>query len=115
MRFNAPFLGKPYFNHNSFNRPYSVRKPSQSYNKFITTLPEPNASTNHMDSNKKSSEPLKTSFDTNNNSSNADFFELFGIKLYYDDILLISLIFFLYNEGVEDSELFIALILLLLS
>ena len=43
------------------------------------------------------------------------FLELFGIKLYFDDILLISLIFFLYNEGVKDDGLFMALILLLLS
>lgn len=43
------------------------------------------------------------------------FFEIFGIKLYYDDILLISIIFFLYDEGIEDTELFIALILLLLT
>ena len=42
-------------------------------------------------------------------------FEIFGIKLYFDDILLICLIFFLYNEGVKDQFLFIALILLLLS
>lgn len=42
-------------------------------------------------------------------------FEIFGIKLHYDDILLICLIFFLYNEGVKDESLFIALILLLLS
>lgn len=42
-------------------------------------------------------------------------FEIFGIKLYFDDILLISLIFFLYSEGVKDQSLFIALILLLLS
>lgn len=42
-------------------------------------------------------------------------FEIFGIKLFFDDILLISLIFFLYNEGIHDQYLFIALILLLLS
>lgn len=42
-------------------------------------------------------------------------FEIFGIKLFFDDILLISLIFFLYSEGVKDQNLFIALILLLLS
>ena len=42
-------------------------------------------------------------------------FEVFGIKLHYDDILLIFLIFFLYNEGVKDEFLFIALVLLLLS
>lgn len=45
-----------------------------------------------------------------------DFFiEIFGIKLYFDDILIIALIFFLYNEGVKDNFLFISLILLLLS
>lgn len=44
-----------------------------------------------------------------------EFFEILGIKLYFDDILLICLIFFLYNEGVKDESLFIALILLLLS
>ncbi|MCI8620913.1 MAG: hypothetical protein HFJ50_03870 [Clostridia bacterium] len=42
-------------------------------------------------------------------------FEIFGIKLYFDDILIVSLLFFLYSEGVEDNLLFIALILLLLS
>ena len=41
--------------------------------------------------------------------------ELFGIKLYLDDILIISIIFFLYQEGIRDDELFICLILLLLA
>lgn len=46
---------------------------------------------------------------------NSDFFEIFGLKLYFDDLLLICLIIFLYNEGVKDQFLFISLILLLLS
>lgn len=46
---------------------------------------------------------------------NSCIFELFGLKLYFDDILLVCLLFFLYNEGVKDEGLFIALILLLLS
>ena len=60
---------------------------------------------------------LKTQpkFKKKNSSNNGTIFELFGIKLYSDDILLICLIFFLYNEGVKDDYLFIALILLLLS
>lgn len=41
--------------------------------------------------------------------------EILGIKLYFDDILIIGLLFFLYNEGVKDEFLFISLILLLLS
>ena len=43
------------------------------------------------------------------------YFEILGIKLHYDDILLICLIFFLYKEGVHDEYLFVALIMLLLS
>ena len=46
---------------------------------------------------------------------NNDCFEIFGITLHFDDILLICLLLFLYNEGVNDQLLFIALILLLLS
>ncbi len=41
--------------------------------------------------------------------------EVMGIKLYLDDIIILGLLFFLYNEGVKDDILFISLILLLLS
>ncbi|MBR3002501.1 MAG: hypothetical protein IKF38_02920 [Clostridia bacterium] len=51
----------------------------------------------------------------NNLKDENSFFELFGLKLYLDDILLIGLLFFLYQEKVKDDELFISLILLLLS
>ena len=56
--------------------------------------------------------------DKQKNNSKEDkeyFFELFGLKLYFDDVLIICLLFFLYQEGVKDEELFISLILLLLS
>ncbi|MBR2240196.1 MAG: hypothetical protein IJ890_02270 [Clostridia bacterium] len=42
-------------------------------------------------------------------------FEILGIKIYFDDLLLICILFFLYQEGIQDEYLFIALILLLLS
>ena len=47
------------------------------------------------------------------NESNT--FEIFGITLYFDDIIIICLLLFLYNEGVKDQLLFVSLILLLLS
>lgn len=43
------------------------------------------------------------------------YFEIFGIKLHFDDLLIIALLFFLYQEDVKDTYLYIALILLLLS
>lgn len=49
------------------------------------------------------------------NKAKDNFIELFGINLYFDDILIICLLFFLYQEKVKDTELFICLILLLLT
>lgn len=48
-------------------------------------------------------------------NSDFDGFEIFGIKLGLDDILIICLLFFLYNEEIQDQLLFICLIMLLLS
>ncbi len=48
-------------------------------------------------------------------SDNVPVFSLLGINLYFDDVLLILVIFFLYNENVNDPYLFIILILLLLT
>ena len=46
---------------------------------------------------------------------NINGFEIFGIKLNIDDIILIGLLFILYTEGVKDEMLYIALILLLIT
>lgn len=56
----------------------------------------------------------------NNNSTNLppnkDFIlELFGLKLYFDDVLILSLLFFLYKENVKDDWLFLSLIMILIS
>lgn len=47
--------------------------------------------------------------------SDEPIFEILGIKLYLDDIIILCLLFFLYNEGVKDDMLFLSLILLLLN
>ena len=41
--------------------------------------------------------------------------EILGISLYLDDIIILGLLFFLYQEGVKDYMLYLALIMLLLS
>jgi len=58
--------------------------------------------------------------DNKNDNENNDigynqFFEIFGIKLYFDDLLILALLFFLYKEEVKDSYLYIILFMLLLS
>jgi len=47
--------------------------------------------------------------------NSTEYFEIFGLKLHFDDLLIITLLFFLYQEDVKDTYLYIALILLLLS
>ena len=42
-------------------------------------------------------------------------FEILGIELYLDDIIILGLLFFLYQEGVQDEMIYIALILILIS
>ena len=42
-------------------------------------------------------------------------FELFGMHFFTDDILIVVLLFLLYQDGCDDISLYIALVLLLLS
>ena len=92
-----------YQNSNDFQHENTNTK----YNKTLDNKYNERAVNNSQPSKKDSSTKTKHEPDI--------MFEIFGIKLCSDDILLICLIFFLYNEGVKDEFLFIALILLLLS
>lgn len=70
---------------------------------------------NGIPHNTKNNSCHDTIENTKNENDEDVLFEIFGLKLFYDDVLLICLIFFLYQEGVEDQYLFVALVLLLLS
>lgn len=50
-----------------------------------------------------------------NSDNNKALFEIFGIKLYMDDLIIIGLLYFLYQENVKDEMLYIVLFLLLFS
>ena len=128
-----PYFGFPFFRRN-FPYKYNIENQKPNINGIHSNLSSPitnstndyvsNAlnKTNFKDNNNDKNENLKSNvkyeyntkekISTNNSSYLLD---LFGLKLYFDDILLICLIFFLCNEGVKDDELFIALILLLLT
>ncbi len=48
-------------------------------------------------------------------NSDSEYIELFNIKFYFDDLLIICLLFFLYKEDVHDEFLYVILIMLLLT
>lgn len=101
--YTTQYKKKPYYNFQSINSPQTF---SHTYHTSDFTPPQESKKDTNENSNQKKIPPK---------ANNDTIFEIFGIKLYFDDILLICLIFFLYNEGVQDQYLFIALILLLLS
>ncbi len=49
-----------------------------------------------------------------NNTLDTPLFEILGIQIYFDDLLIICILLFLYEEKIEDNLLFIALVLLFL-
>ena len=90
--------------------------PNQTYMHFTNSVPIYN-SVNHQKNNISNSN--ENSFKEENRSKPKTdenvWLDLFGIKLYFDDVLILSLLFFLYKEEVKDEGLFLALVLLLIS
>ena len=81
MNFNVPFFNPPYF----YNRPYRyLSNISKNQNHTIDETPPLS----------EKIEEKKYSDKNNIDSSSEYFFELFGIHLYLDDVLLICLLFF---------------------
>lgn len=126
-------FSKPYFNSSSafFDRSQNEKacnNQTVNYNSFQNSRPTQSENTKqHFESqnNPSALDPVQNvnsnecHFDKqqnkSNNNNNDYLFDLFGLKIYTDDVLLVSLIYFLYSEGVKDEGLFIVLILLLLS
>ena len=123
MMYNYPFFSFPH------SRRYTCYPNYVNRSNNITPISSmKNPRHNTFDSNQQNkkeenhSQKVKSGFSFLDNflhqedrDENEKYFEILGIKLYDDDILLLCLIFFLYKEDVKDPYLFIALVLLLLS
>lgn len=138
----SPYFGYPYYrifpsrSHNSSNQKvYNQKKeliPKDFSNRY-------NVNNNFNNCNTHSNHFNNDTFNNNCNFTNAknncnnspnnytisindtdsydyeQFINIFGFKLYFDDLLILALLFFLYKEEVKDESLYIALILLLLT
>lgn len=110
--------------HNSTNnykqRPQTHYSPSANSNGYKNNTYNGNPKSKNLGSNSCDfKNNFSNNFDTenikDNTKQNEQFFEIFGIKLYFDDLLIIALLFFLYKEECSDDSLFIILVLLLLT
>lgn len=117
MMFHMPYFNFPYFN--TYSR-YGYRYPNSYYTYQNKKNSNVVATTGHETNHKseidtKNGRLIDAPTNTVNHDDEIPLFQIFGIQLFSDDLLLLALIFFLYQEGVKDQSLFIALILLLLS
>lgn len=101
LPFNMPYFFNPRYRY-SYNNSYNMNMPNNN-----TKI--------HNEKTEKKTEDSKNNQSALDEESSDYFFEIFGLKLYFDDILIMCLLFFLYTEGVQDQELFLCLILLLIS
>jgi len=122
MMFNYPFFG--FKNRTSPYRYYTYpnlrNRYSPSYNSYNETpssnvLEKTRVENNSASIIKETASSKSETSENRYNEKNEQFFSILGIHLYFDDLIILSLLFFLYNEGVKDEGLFICLILLLLS
>ena len=113
-----PFFGFPYnrYYYNNFRGTYPHLNSRNDTNSVSQTFTENDTKSLENVDNSSVSTDNEISEDRKI-SSNMDepIFEILGISLYLDDIIILCLLFFLYTEGVQDELLFIVLILLLLS
>lgn len=103
--FRFPFYGYPY------SYPY--------YRYQMQTPTQVQATENKNESKRDSvinSNKLNNTINSNSSSDSEDaIFEIFGIKLYLDDLIILGVLFFLYQQNVNDQMLYIILFLLLFS
>ncbi len=110
--------------YNPYRRPnfYSYYRPT--YNTNPTPVSPPNSPVNLSETNISNSQTAKQlpeekntlKQDRSKHEANDNvWLDILGIKLYFDDVLILSLLFFLYKEEVKDEGLFLALVLLLIS
>ena len=102
--FRFPFYGYPY------NYPYY-----RYYNTYNTNNIQQSKNEEEKDSITSSNEVSNTTNSRFNFNTEPNIFEIFGIKLYLDDLIILGILFFLYEQNVKDEMLYIILFLLLLS
>ena len=122
-RFFAPNYYPPYRNNYGYqNRPFVENnmnsaninsKEEINYNSEKIEKKETRIANN---SHSRSFGPVRFNFDDPFSiDKDEPIIEVLGISLYLDDLIIIGLLFFLYQEGVKDESLFFTLILLLLT
>ncbi len=117
---NSSNIQKAYSKNNVQYRPHSqgnefnnVSSQNNRKNSKFNSTDNKSSKSNYRDLNSKNK--YTNSSTANSQEPYSPIFNLLGLNIYFDDILIVCILFFLYNEHVDDPFLFITLILLLMS
>lgn len=111
---NQPLSSQPKSNQNKVTLNHSSPITTSSCESNITTSNQQTPLKNETRKIPSKNNPISFNFE-GFSDPNQVILEVLGIKLYLDDIIILGLLFILYQEEVKDEMLFISLILLLLS
>ena len=114
-RYYKPYSSANFKNPSEASKHYPIEDKTSSSINFHEEAPTENTSTREEKSSRYYSFGPINFKNPLFNDIEEPVFEILGIKLYLDDIIILGLLFFLYQEGVQDEMLYIALILLLIS
>ena len=103
--------------YNPYRRPNFYNYYQPTHGTIYTPISHPDCTPALQSKSEASFQPEETPLQNRSKPKSDDnvWLDLFGIKLYFDDVLILSLLFFLYKEEVKDEGLFLALVLLLIS
>lgn len=104
-------------NSNNINTQYSNPQFSQIRNFQCNNIPSFQQSRKFCNKTEVSQPMFSTVIpqNVNNQNSTAPLFTILGLNLFFDDILILCLIFFLFNEKTNDYILIMILFLILMS
>lgn len=113
--FQPPYMNRYYPRYNTYHQENHIDILSDNTEKKDTSINKENIKNQKNKSSRYSGfDPIhfQNPFSMD---SEEPILEILGISLYLDDIIILGLLFFLYQEQVQDDMLFLILILLLLS
>ncbi len=105
-------IASAYYNKNNTNYQQKINHTQPFYTQNINNSELHSKNESDKNSSGKGNENINGMFQLN---PNEPLCEIFGLKIFLDDVLIICILIFLYQEGIQDEYLFISLILLLLS
>ena len=119
-----PYYSTPYTQSNKQNSQASMNSRNNLNYRPPTYNHSSKSNSNQISNNYNSYKNKPSSYKSNINKPKKEkakqqeyspLFSFFGINLYFDDVLILCILFFLYNEKVNDPYLFFTLVLLLLT